>query len=118
MRNRQSTCAESAKASIVIVLGAWLCGCASIGIGPDSIREKTAMTLRLADNAFTISDRVDTPARSTYTASTTRGKKYSCYVISASKSPDGVASNAICAEVSAPTNSAMPTPPKAANRDP
>lgn len=100
------------------VLGAMLCGCASVGVGQDAIREKTAMTLRLANNAFTISDRVDTPARSTYVVSTTRGKKYSCYVISASKAPDGVASNAICSEVSAPTNSTMPTAPKAANRTP
>lgn len=118
MKATRMTRTQNTTACAITVLGTMLCGCANLGVGQDSIREKTATTLRLPNDTFTISDQVDTPARSTYTVSTTRGKKYSCYVISASKSPDGVASNAICSELSAPTNSTMPTPPKTSKRTP
>jgi hypothetical protein len=102
MKTGYMNCAHSTRVGTLAVLGALLCGCATLGLDPYTIREKTRTTLRLPDSAFTISDRVDTPERTTYLVSTARGKQYNCYVMGTSQSPDGVASNAICSEISPP----------------
>lgn len=102
MKTEYTNCAHSARIGTLAVLGGLLCGCATLGVDKDTIREKTRITLRVPDNAFTISDRIDTSAQTTYVVYTVRGKEYRCYVISASKAPDGVASNAICSEISTP----------------
>lgn len=102
MQTGYTNYAHSARVGTLAVLGALLCGCGTLGLDQYTIREKTRTTLRLPDNAFTISDRIDTPEQTTYLVSTARGKQYSCYVTSANKAPDGVASNAICSEIITP----------------
>lgn len=86
-------------------------GCASVAVSNDAIEKRTATALGLANNTFTISDRVDDGVRTDYTVKTSNGKQYACYVTGTVSVTGRVVSDAICIEkAKANTKPASTTP--------
>ena len=73
-------------------------GCASVAVSNDSIVNSTAMALSIDKNAFTVSDRVDSGIKTTYTVKTNSGEKYSCYVTGSVSIVGRTVSDAICSK--------------------
>ena len=83
-----------------------IAACAGLPVGNNVIQEKTAATLNLSQDAFTISDRVNEGEKTSYTVATQRGKKYRCHITGAASLTGAGLSNAICSELSTATKPA------------
>lgn len=68
------------KLFFVCVLSLIVSGCASVAVSNTAIEQNTAHTLGLAKGSFTITDRVDSGIKSSYTVKTKGGKQFNCYV--------------------------------------
>jgi len=87
--------------AVLVLLVGLVSACAGMSLGSNVIQEKTATTLNLNQNEFTISDRVTEGEKTSYTVATQRGKRYRCHVTGAASLKSSAVSNAICAELSA-----------------
>jgi hypothetical protein len=76
-----------------------MAGCASVAVTDDSIRSNTAATLGISERSFTISDRVDSGARTDYLVNTHAGRQYSCYMTGTIAITGRAVSNAVCEPV-------------------
>jgi curli biogenesis system outer membrane secretion channel CsgG len=70
-----------AYAVVSALAAASLTGCASVATS-DTITQRTAFTLGIPKESFTISDRMDEGFTSRYTVKTDAGAQYNCYVAS------------------------------------
>jgi hypothetical protein len=88
------------KPHFFIICAVLLSGCASVAVTEDVIRRNTAHTLGLETDAFTISDRLDEGAKTSYKVKTKAGRRYSCYVMGAVSVVGRTVSDALCTELS------------------
>lgn len=93
------------------VLVSFFAGCASVAVSNDAIEQNTASTLGLAKGSFTISDRVDSGVKTSYTVKTNTNKQYACYVTGTMSVMGRNVSDAICTETAAGAKPAGATAP-------
>lgn len=73
-------------------------GCASVAVTDQAMADKTAFSLGLEKNEFTISDRRDDGFQTYYTVRTKDGKRYNCYVAGGFTVAGRMVSDAVCNE--------------------
>lgn len=83
-----------ARFATMIMVGSAV-GCASISVTSRVLEDRTAFTLGLAKDQFTIADRRDGGIRTDYSVRTAKGERFNCYVTGSV----GVVSDAICTKV-------------------
>lgn len=86
------------KLAAAAALSVLMAGCASVAVNNDSLSQRTAQALGLSPSDFTISNRTDSGVRTDYTAHTTSGKTYACYVTGTVSFTGRVISDAMCSD--------------------
>lgn len=93
--------------TIVVVCGV-LAGCASMAVTEDSLVQRTSFALGVPSDQFTISNRVDSGARTDYDVHTQAGKDYACYVTGTMSVTGRVVSDAVCKARQATAQASQP----------
>lgn len=95
---------------VCLAICAFVSGCASVAVTDDAIKRNTAHALGVSTEGVAISNRADEGIKSTYTAQTANGKKYSCYVTGTVTYTGRIVSDAMCNEmVTAGSGSGAPS---------
>lgn len=76
-----------------------LAGCASVAVNEDALTQRTSLSLGLAPNQFTISNRIDSGVRTDYSVRTSAGRVYACYVAGTVSVMGRMVSDALCTEM-------------------
>ncbi|MFA6053067.1 MAG: hypothetical protein WC762_10805 [Methylobacter sp.] len=75
-----------------------LSGCASQAVTSDQLVQNTAFALGLNASDFTISNRIDSGIKTTYSVETKSGQQYNCYVTGTLSIVGRVVSDAMCTQ--------------------
>lgn len=88
-----------AQLGLAVISSILLAGCASVAVTGDALEKNTAFAIGAEPGTFTISDRQDQGLKTTYRATTSSGKKYSCYVTGMVSVVGRTVSDAMCNEI-------------------
>jgi osmotically-inducible protein OsmY len=82
---------------------------ASVAVTSDAMEQNTSMALGIPKGSFTISDRIDSGVKTTYSVKTNTGRQYICYVTGTVTTAGRTVSDAICTEMSKASQPASST---------
>lgn len=103
---KKSFIGRTSLVAVAILAATLAAGCASVAVSNDAIEQNTATALNLTPGSFTITDRVDSGARTSYTVKTTAGKQYNCYVTGGVSLMGRSVSDPVCSAVNEVAKSA------------
>jgi hypothetical protein len=93
-------------AALLLALGA----CASGGITPETLEDRTSRALGLERGQFTISERVDESTVTRYMVLAKSGRRHSCTVGATFSLTGRIVTDAICTEMGKPAGAANSSP--------